>query len=339
MSRARGRPGAILKHYGRRALGVLLRPVNALQRGERPQVRWLGGREPTGVDTYWSEHTVSPVDLPPAKGWTRGMSERQLEWRFQQYPMFRELTGLWGDHDGQTVLDFGCGPGNDLVGFALHTGAERIIGIDVSDTALSLAADRLALHRIDPGRVELIQASDSDVEIPLPGGSVDHVQSQGVIHHMSDPDGALRELHRVLRPGGTGCVMVYNRDSVWFHLWVAYERMVLDGDFADDSVEEAFRRSTDGDECPISRCYRGEEFAAMCRAAGFETEYVGGYLSRHELERLAASGASAIADERLGPEHRDFLRGLGRDDRGLPLHRGAHAGIGGVYRLSKAAPL
>ena len=178
------------------------------------------------MDSYWSEHTVSPVDLPPAKGWTRGMSERQLEWRFQQYPMFRELTGLWGDHDGQTVLDFGCGPGNDLVGFALHTGAERIIGIDVSDAALSLAADRLALHRIDPGRVELIQASDSDVEIPLPGDSVDHVQSQGVVHHMSDPDAALRELHRVLRPGGTGCVMVYNRDSVWFHLWVAYERMV-----------------------------------------------------------------------------------------------------------------
>ena len=311
MSRARGRPGAILKHYGRRALGVLLRPVNALQRGERPQVRWLGGREPTGVDTYWSEHTVSPVDLPPAKGWTRGMSERQLEWRFQQYPMFRELTGLWGDHDGQTVLDFGCGPGNDLVGFALHTGAERIIGIDVSDAALSLAADRLALHRIDPGRVELIQASDSDVEIPLPGDSVDHVQSQGVVHHMSDPDGALRELHRVLRPGGTGCVMVYNRDSVWFHLWVAYERMVLDGDFAE-------RQRRGGVQAQHRR--RGVPDLALLPGRGVRRDVPRGWFRdriRGRLSLQARAGAlggqraSAIADERLGPEHRDFLRGLG----------------------------
>jgi ubiquinone/menaquinone biosynthesis C-methylase UbiE len=330
---------AVLKLYGRRALGVLLRPVSELQKGERPPVRLLEGHEPTGVESYWTRHTVSPVDLIPARSWTRGMSRRQLEWRFDEYPMFRELTGLWGEHDGEAVLDFGCGPGNDVVGFALHTGAERIIGIDVSATALSLAADRLALHRIDPGRVELIQASDTSVEIPLADESVDHVQSQGVIHHMSDPEAALRELHRVLRPGGTGCVMVYNRDSVWFHLWVAYERMIVEGAFAADSVEEAFRRSTDGDDCPISRCYTGNEFSEMCEGAGFQVEYAGGYLSRHELGRLESVGGEAVDDDRLGLEHREFLRGLETDPRGYPLHRGAHAGIGGTYRLRKQAAL
>ena len=69
-----------------------------------------------------------------------------------------------------------------------------------------------------------------------------------MVHHLSDPDAALRELHLVLHPGGTGCVMVYNRDSVWFHLWVAYERMLVEGEFAGASVEEAFRRSTDGED-------------------------------------------------------------------------------------------
>jgi hypothetical protein len=77
----------------------------------------------------------------------------------------------------------------------------------------------------------------------------------------------------------------------------------------------------------------------MCEQAGFRAEYAGGYLSRHELERLKAVGAEAMADERLGDEHRDFLRGLGTDDRGYPMHQGAHAGIGGVYKLRKATAL
>ena len=55
---------------------------------------------------------------------------------------------MWGEHDGEVILDYGCGPGNDLVGYALYTGARRIVGVDVSPRALELARDRLALHGI-----------------------------------------------------------------------------------------------------------------------------------------------------------------------------------------------
>ena len=67
-----------------------------------------------------------------------------------------------------------------------------------------------------------------------------------------------------LRPGGTGTIMVYNRDSVWFHLYTAYERMVVEDMFPGADVHEAFRRNTDGPECPISRSYPAEEFVALC---------------------------------------------------------------------------
>jgi ubiquinone/menaquinone biosynthesis C-methylase UbiE len=284
----------------------------------------------TAVDQYWTEHTVRAQRFR-----SRRASERNLEWRFGEYPLFREFSGLWGDHDGGVILDYGCGPGNDLTGFAVNTGASRIIGFDVSQTALDLAAARLDLHGVDENRIELLRGADGDPAIPLDDASVDHLNCQGVLHHTSDPEAILRELARVLRPGGTGTIMVYNRESVWFHLYTAYERMIVEDMFPGADVHEAFRRNTDGPDCPISRSYPPEEFADLCRDAGFDVDYLGGYLSKHELNVLDRSWARAIADSRLAPEHRDFLRALTYDFAGRPMYEGRHAGIGGTYRLRK----
>jgi ubiquinone/menaquinone biosynthesis C-methylase UbiE len=267
--------------------------------------------------------------------WTERGSVRQLEQRFRQYPLFREFSGLWGDHAGETILDYGCGPGNDLVGFALYSNAERIIGLDVSEKALQLASERLALHGFGPERVELIHAHDAEGGIPLGSESVDFAQSQGVIHHMSNPDAALEEIHRVLKPGGEARIMVYNRDSVWRHLYVAHDLALYDANFAGLEIDEAFKRSTDGLDCPISRNYSGPDFVAMCERAGFEAEFLGGYLSSVEVTALDLSKDKAIAEPRLADEHRDFLRALTFDSEGHPMHRGKHAGIGGSYRLRR----
>ena len=77
----------------------------------------------TAVEQYWTRHTVRAEHFK-----TKRASERNLEWRFGQYPLFREFSGLWGEHNGEVILDYGCGPGNDLTGFAIHTGARRLIG-------------------------------------------------------------------------------------------------------------------------------------------------------------------------------------------------------------------
>ena len=103
-------------------------------------------------------------------------------------------------------------------------------------------------------------------------------------------------------------------------------------------VDEAFRRNTDGPDCPISRNYRGDDFVAVCERAGFEAEFLGGYLLKAELRASSARGASAIVDERLAAEHREFLRALTLDLAGRPMYRGSHAGIGDLPLAQAVAP-
>ncbi|UVT16838.1 MAG: class I SAM-dependent methyltransferase [Nitrospira sp.] len=284
----------------------------------------------TGVDSYWGEHTVNsrPFRTPQE-------SVDYLEWRCEEYPLLREFMGLYGQHDTQVVLDYGCGPGDDLIGFLLHTKAKKVIGMDISEKALSLAGHRVALHNISSERAELVQISDAVCRIPVEDQVVDYINSGGVIHHTSTPDIILKEFYRILRPRSQARIMVYNRNSLWFHLYTAYDKMVLHNAFPGLTLEEAFARNTDGEQCPISRPYRPDEFIDLCCRAGFETEFLGGYLSRHELQLFQKLAGRALGDERLEKEHKMFLGGLTLDDKGYPLYEGKHAGIGGVYVLWK----
>ena len=280
------------------------------------------------VDRYWNENPVRREPFESAE-----QSLEHLEWRFAQYPLFREYAGLWGDHDGQVVLDYGCGPGNDVTGFLVHTGAEKVIGVDVAHDVLNAARARIALHDVPEERYELIEVTDSDPRIPLPDDSIDYLQCQGVLQHTSDPLTILRELHRVLKPNREARVMVYNRDSVWLHLYVAHVVQLVQGRYADLPVEEAFARTTDGENCPIARCWRPADFADMCREAGFDPEFLGGYPSLHELQQIDENLESALRDERLGPDHRSFLSELEFDGEDHPIWRGKHSGVGASYLL------
>lgn len=286
-----------------------------------------GGR--TAVEDYWTGHTVNSTPFRSA-----AESRRYLEWRGREYPLFHELTGLWNGIEGRVVLDYGCGPGNDLVGFAAHGQAARVIGVDVSESALALARQRLGLHDIDPSRVRLVKANDSEPHLPLDDASVDFISCQGVLHHTSHPRAILGELRRVLRKDGRAVVMVYSRRSLWFHLYVAYQRRLVEGIDAELPVAEAFRRSTDGPECPIATAYEPEDFAAICGEAGFEAKFVGGYFALRELDLYRRLASTAAADPRLDPDHRAFLASLLPDRRGYPRFGGLPAGIGGTYHIT-----
>jgi hypothetical protein len=100
--------------------------------------KWFAAHR--GSASYWTSHMVAEDDWLNAEA-----SMEHFLWRNAQYPGYIELMPVCGA-DGLVVADYGCGPGHDLVGFSEFSKPARLIGLDVSRTALSASERRLALH-------------------------------------------------------------------------------------------------------------------------------------------------------------------------------------------------
>jgi SAM-dependent methyltransferase len=306
--------------------------IKVTPKGPAPEIVVRDDTGSTSVDDYWNKHTIHARPFISARE-----SEKYLRTRNAGYPMFTELMDLYGDHRGGVVLDYGCGPGDDVTGFLLWSNVSKVIGMDVSGKALSMLRLRLALHRVDTDRVELIRITDASGRISLPDGSVDWIQCGGVLHHTSHPQEIVREFKRVLKPNGEGRLMLYNRDSVMYHVWIAYAQLIVNNAFPGLTVDEAFTKSTDGPDCPISDAWAPQRVLDMIATAGLEGTFRGGYVSVMEVDWLNRYGDVAKVDKRLSEEHRRFISELEVDSRGLPMRHGKYAGIGGVYTIRKTS--
>ena len=153
------------------------------------------------------------------------------------------------------VLEIGVGAGSHAQLMAPFS--KSFTGIDLTERATRATATRLELFRI-PGRIFCMDAE----QMSFPDASFDYIWSWGVIHHTANPLGILREMHRVLRPGGEAIVMVYHRSFWRYYVVDGFIKGILLGDlFRRGSLLSVNQAGTDG---AIARYYRPEEWQKLC---------------------------------------------------------------------------
>ena len=117
--------------------------------------------------------------------------------RFGVWPSGRQIRRYVPGFAGKRVGDFGCGYD---AAFA-RTIAGEVASLVLVDVAL---ADDLKAD----GRVRAIEGRLPDALAPLPAASLDVVLIVSVLEHVADPAGLLREVKRLLAPGGVALVNV-----------------------------------------------------------------------------------------------------------------------------------
>lgn len=252
------------------------------------------------VRAFWNEHPCGS-DQSTSDDRRQYFQDIRRK-RYELEPHIAEVAKFERFRD-RDVLEIGCGVGTDGSEFARH--GARYTGVDLTQASVQLAKENFALSGLD-GRLEVANAE----QLPYADESFDHVYSWGVIHHSPDTEAIVREMHRVLRPGGTACVMVYNRTSVNYRaeimvlrrvgrylLYPAFMPRLLAGSLGLSRWRlEGHRRvlmgegrmtkqrwisiNTDGPECPLAKVYSARE--ARTLFAPFERVHtIARFFNRH----------------------------------------------------------
>ena len=124
------------------------------------------------------------------------------------------MLALLGDVAGLTILDAGCGPG--FYAEELVARGATVVGFDASPEMVGLAR-----RRVPAGATFRMHAFGEPLDW-LDDASVDGALLALVIHHLDDRVGALKEIHRVLRPGGFLVVSTHHPTMDWVRLGGSY---------------------------------------------------------------------------------------------------------------------
>jgi len=180
---------------------------------EKQRAREQWSKDPAGA-VYGGQHEVG----------TREFFEAVERHRYSEYaPWMPEVMGF-NEFSARRLLEIGCGMGTDLLQFA--RGGAKVTGTDLTQRSIEISRQHLTIY----GEAGDFAIADCET-LPFANESFDVVYSNGVLHHTPDTAGAVREIHRVLRPGGQARVMLYHRRSFAYWGEVILHYGILKGEF------------------------------------------------------------------------------------------------------------
>jgi ubiquinone/menaquinone biosynthesis C-methylase UbiE len=171
------------------------------------------------IRDYW-DHRIHDLEMTAHPVGSRAFFEDLDDYRFDKLHYLPRLVDF-SSFQQQRLLEVGCGIGTDLVRFA--KGGARVTGVDLAPTAVDLARRNFELNGV---AAEELRVANGEA-LPYPDNSFDVVYGHGVIQYTANAPQLIREMHRVLEPGGTGIFMVYNRVS-WLNAMSKVMKVALE---------------------------------------------------------------------------------------------------------------
>jgi len=149
--------------------------------------------------TYYRDHWV---EVEPERV---AAYKEMFRWRPEMAPLLAPADL----QPGQTVVDYGCGPGGLLLELARRTTASgHVHGVDLNREFVQIARQAMTEARF--GGFSSVHHAPDD-RIPLPDASVDRLVCKNVMEYVPDIATTLREFRRVMKPGGVTHLI----DSDW----------------------------------------------------------------------------------------------------------------------------
>lgn len=241
------------------------------------------------VESFWNDHPC---------GSDNSFNENKYNYfqeiELHRYSKIKSILEM-GDFDkykGMKVLEIGCGVGTDGKQFAKN--GTLYTGINLDENSANLAHDNFTEFKLE-GKIYQMNAESLEFE----DETFDHIYSHGVIHHSPNTGEIVKEMFRVLKPGGTVNVMIYNKSSINYYIEIMFLRKIfkvlLYPKFAPHILakiiglkkEVLFRHreimlnenmtnerwisiNTDGPDCPLAKVYDQHEATILFEQVGFK---------------------------------------------------------------------